>query len=131
MKAKKKANLQQYNRDRYEAKRKGSFEKRIHSNLYDAKKRAKKSNVTFDLVVEDFKPRETCPCCGEHFGYDNDRHNKRTSPSIDRLNPAGGYTKDNCWVICNRCNTIKNNATVDELEAIAREVRAEIARRHE
>lgn len=49
--------------------------------------------------------------------------------SIDKLNPKGGYTPDNSAVICLRCNTIKSNATPDELRRIADWVEAAIAER--
>ena len=46
------------------------------------------------------------------------RNNK---PSIDKLDPDGGYTDDNTWVICTTCNTMKQNATTpDRLRSIER-----------
>lgn len=129
MKAKKTANKKQYSHDQYEATRKGSFEKRILNSIYNCRKRAKKKKLNFTIEVKDFTPRSTCPCCGVQFGYFNKRKDNTTSPSIDRLDPAKGYIKENCWVICARCNTIKNDGTVDELQNIANAVRLEIEAR--
>ena len=39
-------------------------------------------------------------------------------PSVDRINPALGYTEDNVWVISFRANTIKQNASLIELERL-------------
>lgn len=122
--------LKQERHDNYVENRTGSFVNRVRNCIYQSTARAKKAKIKFTLKLEDFQPRDTCPCCGEHFGYNNPRNNKATSPSIDRLDPKKGYTKDNCWVICHRCNLIKNDATVSELEAIARAVRLEIVTRH-
>jgi len=40
------------------------------------------------------------------------------SPSIDRKDSKKGYTPDNIWVISNRANTLKNDATIQELELL-------------
>ncbi len=45
---------------------------------------------------------------------------KRSSPSIDRIDNALGYVTSNCWVICFRCNQIKgDHENVDALVADA------------
>jgi hypothetical protein len=41
------------------------------------------------------------------------------SPSLDRIDPSKGYVKGNVWIVSHRGNTIKNDATHDELKAIA------------
>lgn len=41
------------------------------------------------------------------------------SPSIDRIIPALGYVKGNVIVVSQRANTIKNNATPEELRRVA------------
>lgn len=41
------------------------------------------------------------------------------SPSIDRIDPHMGYTRQNTWVISFRANVIKNNAGPAELRQIA------------
>jgi hypothetical protein len=41
------------------------------------------------------------------------------SPSVDRIDPNGGYVKGNVVVVSYRANLIKTNASVDELCKIA------------
>lgn len=38
------------------------------------------------------------------------------SPSIDKVIPELGYVRGNVWVISNKANRIKNNATLEELK---------------
>ena len=60
--------------------------------------------------------------------------NKRGSvhplaPSIDRIDSSKGYTPDNCWLISQRMNTIKNNSTYRELFTLANAVAKELMTR--
>ena len=48
---------------------------------------------------------------------------KADSPSLDRINPNLGYIKGNVWVISYRANMIKNNATLEELELLTRNLK--------
>ena len=83
--------------------------------LASAKARAKKYNLEFDLELSDIIIPEFCPVLniklepGRSSGYDN-------SPSIDKINPSRGYTKDNICVISMRANSIKRDATLEELK---------------
>tara|TARA_B100000282_G_C31532339_1_gene399021 strand:- start:76 stop:663 length:588 start_codon:yes stop_codon:yes gene_type:complete len=55
---------------------------------------------------------DSCPCCGNVMWYGR-VHNMvegYRKPSLDRLDPEGGYIDQNIWIICNTCNTRKNNA---------------------
>jgi hypothetical protein len=45
------------------------------------------------------------------------------SPALDRIVPHLGYVPGNVVVVSHRANFIKNNATVDELELIARNLK--------
>jgi hypothetical protein len=49
------------------------------------------------------------------------------SPSIDRLDSRKGYTPENIVVISHRANTIKGNATPEELRMIAKYAEASLA----
>jgi hypothetical protein len=82
---------------------------------YHSKSRAKKLNLPFDLSIEDIKIPLTCPILNTKITV---REEKINSPSIDRINPKGGYTKDNIQVISWRANWLKNNASFSEIERL-------------
>ncbi|WP_143393247.1 hypothetical protein [Fimbriiglobus ruber] len=62
-------------------------------------------------------PAEQCPCCGKPFVYELGY--QPHAPSLDRIRPMNGYVKGNVDLLCRRCNTLKNDATPDELEQVA------------
>lgn len=56
---------------------------------------------------------DNCPCCGRAMWYGR-VHNfveGYQKPSLDRIDPAGGYIDENVWIICNKCNTKKNDSS--------------------
>ncbi len=75
---------------------------------------------------------DECPCCGRVMWYGR-VHNMvegYQKPSVDRIDPDGDYTDSNVWIICNSCNTKKNNAkTPSELYRIAARWHEEIKNR--
>jgi hypothetical protein len=89
-----------------------------------ARSGAKVAGVPFNLVEADIIIPEICPALGIKL----DPGAKRTAPNsiaLDRIIPRLGYVANNVRVISRRANMIKNNATADELEAIARYIRRE------
>lgn len=85
--------------------------------LSSAKTRAKKKNVPFDLTEEDIFVPEFCPVLGIPLKV-SDKCSTSNSPSLDRIIPEKGYVKNNIVVISHKANTIKNDATIDELKKI-------------
>lgn len=94
--------------------------------LRSAKARATKAGVPFALTERDIIIPHTCPALGIPIRVGNIQATDN-SPSLDRVVPSLGYVPGNIVVISNRANRIKNNATVPELEAIARYYREFIA----
>ncbi len=88
--------------------------------LNHAKHRAKRREVAFDLALEDIVIPEFCPVLGMRLQFGNGKlaSLNHASPSIDRMDCTKGYVKGNVYVISNRANHLKNNASVEELEAI-------------
>ena len=84
-----------------------------------AKCRAEKNNVPFKLKLEDIVIPERCPVFGFPLTWGLGSGTKNDSPSLDRIYPEKGYTKENVWVISWRANMIKNNATPEELMRLA------------
>jgi hypothetical protein len=76
------------------------------------------NNIPFNLTLDDIVIPETCPVLGIPLqrgeGYRSDN-----SPSLDRINPTGGYVKGNVLIVSMRVNTMKNNGTWQELLKIA------------
>ena len=87
-----------------------------------AKARAKKRGLPYDNKCPDLELPDVCPVLGIVLVYPNSFKNKRShnSPSLDRLENPLGYIAVNLRVISFRANALKNDATVDELEAIVR-----------
>lgn len=83
--------------------------------LKDAKYRAKKQGLPFNLTEDDFEIPTHCPALGLTLR----RRHRDLSPSLDRLVPELGYVKGNVIVVSNRANRMKNDATVHELETVA------------
>jgi hypothetical protein len=80
------------------------------------KGKAKRMSIPFDLELSDIVIPSICPALGvplvigERSPY---------NPSLDRIDPKKGYVKGNVVVISKRANTIKNDATADELRKVA------------
>lgn len=111
----------EYDRNQYIKTRRGSFENRLRDIFYSAKARAKRDGTEFALTKDAFKPQSHCRAFKEtEFDFNGDPQNKDRSMSIDRIDPSKGYTQDNVWLICSRANRIKNDATLEELEAIVK-----------
>lgn len=95
--------------------------------LYLARARAVKFDHQFDIGERDIQaliPADgRCPALGIPFSSGT-RTQRDASPSLDRIDPDAGYVRGNVAVISMRANRIKSNATPDELEAVARWVRA-------
>jgi hypothetical protein len=98
-------------------KRRESYDNNIiTAMLYRAKKRADDRGLEFTLVPEDIIIPDTCPVLGIEIKRVWGK--KETSPSLDRIDPTKGYTKENTVVISNRANRLKSDATLEEIMKI-------------
>jgi hypothetical protein len=86
--------------------------------LNSVKGRAKTKGILFNITEEDIPIPEYCPVLGIPLFFGN-THQGDNSPSVDRINPKLGYVKGNVAVISLRANAIKQNATVEEIRAVA------------
>ncbi len=73
--------------------------------------RAKKLGLACDLVEEDIIIPDFCPITLERMVSCTPY-----APSIDRVDSAGGYTKDNIQVISKKANAAKSDLTIEEVE---------------
>ena len=82
----------------------------------DARKRAKKNNLDFDLEVSDFELIEFCPILGIKLEVGSE--NIHSSYSLDRIDNTLGYTKNNVKLISRRANTIKGDSSISEIKSL-------------
>lgn len=101
--------------------------------LSNARQRARKGDLPFELDrewIEVKLRRNRCEVTGLPFtfiagqGKGANRENA-FGPSIDKIDPEGGYTRDNCRVVVNIYNTARGSA---EDEALTRLCRAVLSR---
>lgn len=93
-----------------------------HIRLWrSAKSRAYHKDLPFDITPEDIKIPTHCPVLGIPLFAGQGKMGDN-SPSLDRKIPERGYVKGNVWVISNRANRIKNDATAAELQRVAEAV---------
>lgn len=85
-----------------------------YSMLVNARLRARKKWLDFNITAEDIVIPKFCP----YFGIELKRNSNGTildnSPTLDRINPSLGYVKGNVEVISNKANRIKNDGTVED-----------------
>lgn len=87
-----------------------------------AKARSRASGVAFNLRIDDIRVPKKCPALGIPLVRGVGRLHDN-SPTLDRIDPDGGYVPGNIVVLSHRANRIKNNATPDELQRVADFVR--------
>lgn len=116
--------------DKYEIRRRASYERSYAKDptrfIYDrAMGRARRKNLLFDLTHEYVKslwPEDgLCPAIGipliPNVGGGNQNHN---SPSLDKIDPNGGYVVGNVAIISTLANQMKaDGATPDLLRKLA------------
>jgi hypothetical protein len=84
----------------------------------DARRRAAKRSLPCTITEADIIIPEFCPLLGIKLERSADGHGGPSSPSLDKINPALGYVPGNVWVISNRANTLKSDATLRELQTL-------------
>jgi hypothetical protein len=104
-----------------EYRKKINEQKRTYSRLNfkkvmiaNAKRRAFKKNLDFNLTLEDISIPELCPILKIPFIIGTKSDYERT-PSLDRIDNNLGYTKSNVQIITKKANSMKNSATSEEL----------------
>ena len=97
--------------------------------LTRTRSRAKRKGIPFDIQREDIHVPEHCPVLGIPIFFEpvGRRGGTPNSPSIDRIVPELGYVKGNVRIISNRANTLKNDATVEELERVLTDLKVLLA----
>lgn len=101
-----------YKKDKYDPKQQAI-------RLYDnAKLRASRQSLPFDIDVSDIIIPEQCPVLGIPLQVGVGRPTDN-SPTLDKIIPELGYVKGNVIVVSYKANRIKTDATIDELRKVA------------
>lgn len=87
----------------------------------DAKKRASKKGVPFDLASRDIVPllADICPVFGTPFQYGGNGKIRPESPALDRIKPELGYVKNNVHIISVKANNIKSAYKSEDIMKVA------------
>lgn len=85
--------------------------------FHAAKRRSKLYDIPFKIELNDIIVPTHCPVLGIPLIMGN-KHAHDNSPSLDRIIPELGYIKGNIVVVSHKANTIKNNATIEDLEKV-------------
>ena len=83
-----------------------------------ARRRARDRNIDFNIEVSDVLMPKTCPVFKKYElkkEISDISGPKPWSPSLDRIDNTKGYVKGNVQVISSKANTMKGNATPEEL----------------
>jgi len=103
--------------------------RQIASNMANARTRADKKGVTFDVsfdyLVSIFPLDSKCPIFGTEMEWLGD---KKNSPSLDRIIPELGYVEGNVAWVSNHANVMKLNRTPEILRKMADWIENEISK---
>lgn len=80
----------------------------------EAKYRAQKKDLDFDITYKDLSIPYYCPVLQIELNKQGVKVGPN-SPSLDRIDPTQGYIKGNVQVISHLANTMKSNASPEQL----------------
>lgn len=80
---------------------------------------ARRRGIEFTVTAADLIWPEHCPALGVKLDYTTRGKVYPNMPSLDRIDLSKGYVPGNVAVISVRANTIKSNASLDELRSVA------------
>lgn len=85
--------------------------------LKRAKYRAMSKGYKFDLTIDDIIIPRNCPIMKKPLIVST-----RYSPSIDKIIPSLGYTKDNIKIISSLANSLKGDSSYEEMKVFSRNI---------
>jgi len=87
--------------------------------LRRAQVRAKQQGREFNIDRSDIHIPTHCPILGLKLERSHNGRGTAQSPSRDRIDSTKGYVKGNVWIISRKANSMKHDATPDELVRFA------------
>lgn len=90
----------------------------------NAKNRALSKGIPFDIEIDDIIIPDVCPLLGTPLirGDHKRWEHPENTISIDKIIPEKGYIKGNVRIISSLANTMKNNATKEQLLTFAKNI---------
>lgn len=119
---KKRKNDLEYRLKEYELVKNSNRKNPLKYLLRVAKHRAKVRNLEFSITEKDLVLPEYCPLLNIQLQVNDDKL-KSNSFSLDRIDNDRGYIPGNVWIISMRANFIKNNANLEELELLVKNLK--------
>lgn len=90
--------------------------------LKSTKERSLKFSIEHTISIDDIVIPDKCPYLNVPLTREIGNGYVETNASIDRIDSTGGYTPDNIQIISRLANTIKNNATKEQLTIFAKNI---------
>jgi hypothetical protein len=90
--------------------------------LQYAKTRARLLHLPFNITVEDIHIPAVCPVLGIELQPGQGKVSQH-SPSLDRIESSLGYVRGNVRVISFRANSLKQDASVEEMKMVLEDIR--------
>ncbi len=119
--AKQKAYQQAHSEENAQRAREWREAKLVKSMLSQAKRRAAKNGLEFTLIEQDIILNERCPYLNIPLKV-NTKGFHCDSYSLDRIDNTKGYVPGNVEVISNLANSMKRNATKEQLLQFAKSI---------
>ena len=104
------------NKERQQETQKRYREKYLDRCLWrNARLRAKKNGIEFTITYSDIVIQSVCPVFGVDYSTGG-----MAAASLDRIDNSVGYVPGNIQVISRRANTMKGDATIEEMKIFAK-----------
>lgn len=97
------------------------FEKWVHRSKYNKKNVAKRKHLTLEMYYALYTTH--CPLLGielTYASYESGGNPPANYASLDRIDPSKGYVEGNVQILSFRANSIKSDATLEELKLIVK-----------
>lgn len=91
--------------------------RRVEVMVNSARLRAVAGGYPFSITTEHVRIPEFCPLLGLRLQRGVGSAGP-ASPSLDKMDPKLGYIPGNVWVVSQRANMLKSNATLHELQTL-------------
>ena len=96
----------------------------LYHKLWAAKKKAVNKNLPFDLDMEYLESiyTEICPILEISLNWEGSPRTDNT-PALDKIIPELGYVKGNVQFISTKANSMKTDATIEQLLTFAKNIK--------